>query len=42
MSSHWTDEKLFVSKEEILFLKLHKLLEQWKEKLYNDITKLHE
>ena len=42
MTSYWTDEKLFVSKEEKLFLKLHKLLELWKEKLYNDITKLHE
>ncbi|WCO00263.1 hypothetical protein [Psychroserpens ponticola] len=41
MSSHWTDEKLFKSPEEILFLKLHKILDNWKDSLYEGIISLH-
>lgn len=41
MASYWTDERLFVSEEEVLFLKLHKTLEVWKDELYENITKLH-
>jgi hypothetical protein len=42
MSSHWTDETLFKSEEEQLFLKLHKALEVWKDNLYQAILKMHE
>ncbi|MCO6164074.1 hypothetical protein [Flavobacterium sp. NRK F7] len=41
MSSHWTDEKLFQSKEEILFLQLHHAIKIWKETLFQGVLQMH-
>ena len=41
MSSYLMGEKLFISNEEKTILKLHNLLSEWKDKLYETVTKTH-
>lgn len=42
MSSYWTDEKLFKSKEEKHVLKFHKEMKDWKESVYTKIIAIHD
>ena len=41
MSSYLMGEKLFISNQEKTVLKLHGLLSEWKDKLYEAITEIH-
>ncbi|KQS93806.1 hypothetical protein [Chryseobacterium sp. Leaf394] len=41
MSSYLMGEKLFINNEEKTILKLHNLLSEWKDKLYEGITEIH-